>query len=107
MFIVTLRFSTDNGQAGSFMESHKAWIDRGVQDGVFLLVGSLKPNLGGAILAHNLSLTDLQHRVDEDPFVEHGVVRAEILEIAPSKLDQRLQFLLSEGVGVTSVGSTT
>jgi hypothetical protein len=27
-----------------------------IDDGIFLLVGSLRPNLGGAILAHNTSL---------------------------------------------------
>jgi hypothetical protein len=31
-------------------------------DGVFLLVGSLQPNLGGGIMAHNTALSDLQNR---------------------------------------------
>jgi hypothetical protein len=54
----------------------------------------LKPNLGGAILAHAATAADLQRRVENDPFVENGVVSAEILEIAPSKADPRLAFLL-------------
>ncbi|MVW61340.1 hypothetical protein GPY61_15530 [Massilia sp. NEAU-DD11] len=37
---------------------------------------------------------DLQARVDADPFVVHGVVQAEILEIKPGKADPRLEFLL-------------
>jgi uncharacterized protein YciI len=76
------------------MEAHNAWIERGMQDGVFVVVGSLKPNLGGAIVAHAASAADLQRRVDIDPFVENGVVRGEILEISPSKADPRLAFLL-------------
>lgn len=95
MFIVLLRFSTNNDRAGSLMEAHKAWIEQGVRDGVFALVGSLKPNLGGVILAHGVSLTDLQRRVEVDPFVEHGVVSPEILEVGPSKLDERLRFLMA------------
>ena len=95
MFIVLLKFSDNKGQAGQFMEGHKEWIKRGFDDGVFLLVGSLQPNLGGGIVSHNTSLPDLQTRVDDDPFVTENVVRAEILEITPSKADERLKFLLS------------
>ena len=70
------------------------WIQRGFDDGVFLLVGSLQPNLGGGIMAHNTSLSDLQSRVNGDPFVVENVVSAEILEITPAKADERLSFML-------------
>lgn len=94
MFIVLLKFSANKSQAGQFMEGHKTWIKRGFDDGVFVLVGSLQPNQGGAVLAHNTSLSDLQARVNDDPFVAQNVVSAEILEITPSKTDDRLKFLL-------------
>lgn len=94
MFIVLLKFSDNKGNARQFMEGHNEWIKRGFDDGVFLLVGSLQPNLGGGIAAHNTSLSDLQSRVDTDPFVVEKVVKAEILEITPSKADTRLNFLL-------------
>ena len=94
MFIVLLEFSDDKGKAGQFMEGHKEWIKRGFDDGVFLLAGSLQPNLGGGIVAHDTSLSDLQSRVNTDPFVAEKVVKAEILEITPSKADARLNFLL-------------
>lgn len=94
MFIVLLKLSGNRGQASQFMEGHKEWIKRGFDDGVFLLVGSLQPNLGGGIVAHNTTLSDLQRRVNDDPFVAENVVSAEILEIAPSRTDERLNFLL-------------
>ena len=94
MFIVLLRFSSNKALAPQFMEGHNAWIQRGLADGIFLVVGSLQPKAGGAILAHGTSLCDLQARVDADPLVEHNVVRAEILEISPARADERLSFLL-------------
>ena len=94
MFIVLLKFSSNKGHAGQFMEGHKEWLKRGFDDGVFLLAGSVQPNLGGGIVAHNTSLTDLQSRVNEDPFVAENVVSAEILEITPSRADDRLKFML-------------
>jgi len=94
MFIVLLKFSSNKGQASQFMDGHNEWIKRGFDDGVFLLVGSLQPNFGGGIVAHNTSLADLQSRVNDDPFVAENVVSAEILEITPAKTDERLKFLL-------------
>jgi len=94
MFIVTLKISDNKGKAGQFMDGHKAWIKRGFDDGIFLLVGSLQPNLGGGIVAHNTSLSELQTRVHDDPFVAENVVSAEILELAPARVDQRLEFLV-------------
>lgn len=94
MFVVLLKFSDNRSQASQFMEGHNTWIKRGFDDGVFVLVGSLQPRLGGAIIAHNTSLQALQHRVSDDPFVTENVVSAEILEITPGKTDPRLDFLL-------------
>ncbi len=94
MFIVLLKFSENKGQASQFMEGHNEWIKRGFDEGIFLLAGSLQPNSGGGVVAHNISLADLQHRVNDDPFVAENVVSAEILEITPSKADERLTFLL-------------
>jgi uncharacterized protein YciI len=94
MFIVLLKFSTNKDQVSQFMDGHREWLKRGFDDGVFLLAGSLQPNLGGGILAHNTSLPDLQNRVNDDPFVAENVVSAEIIEITPSKADGRLAFLL-------------
>lgn len=94
MYIVLLRFSDNKAQAGQFMDGHNQWIARGFDDGVFLLVGGLQPNPGGAIVAHNTSRAELEQRVNDDPFVAENVVKAEILEINPAKSDPRLEFLL-------------
>lgn len=94
MFIVFLKFSDNKANAGEFMQGHNDWIKRGFDDGVFLLVGSLQPKLGGGIFAHNTVLSDLQDRVNADPFVVENVVKAEIMEFTPAKADPRLSFLL-------------
>ena len=94
MFIVLLKFSDNKSQAGQFMQGHNEWITHGFEDGILLLVGSLQPDKGGAMLAHNISLPDLQNRVNSDPFVAENVVRAEILQITPAKTDDRFKFLI-------------
>jgi uncharacterized protein YciI len=95
MFLVLLKFGGDKAQAAQHMKDHNEWIQRGFDAGVFLLVGMLPGGSGGAILAHNTTSPELQSRVDADPFVAHGVVNAEIVEITPAKVDTRLNFLVS------------
>lgn len=95
MFIVLLKFSDNKSEASQWMDGHNQWIKRGFEDDVFLVVGSLQPKLGGGIIAHNTSLSKLQSRVEQDPFVKEQVVNAEILEITPAKAVDQLNFLLS------------
>ena len=95
MFVVLLKFSEHKAKAKSLMQDHMVWLQQGFDDGVFLLSGSIKPGLGGAILATGQSRDQLELRVDQDPFVIAKVVDAEILEIDASKTNDQLAFLSS------------
>jgi uncharacterized protein YciI len=92
IYRTSLKLSDNKGKAGQFMEGHKEWIERDFDDGVFLLAGSLQPNLGDGIVAHYTSLPDLQSRVKTEPFVAEKVVKVEILEITPSIADARVNL---------------
>lgn len=93
MYVVLLRFSSNKAHAPDHMAGHEEWIRAGFDEGVFHLVGSIQPGLGGAVLASGVGLKDLRDRVDADPFVVHDVVTAEIIEIAPNMTDPRLALL--------------
>lgn len=96
MFVVLLKFTHNGDQAAArHREGHNVWLKHGFDAGVFLLAGSMKPGVGGAIIAHNTSLSDLRARLQQDPFVAAGVVSPEIIEITPARLDPRLGFLLA------------
>lgn len=96
MYIIFLRFSENKARAKHFMAAHREWISKGMADGVFLLVGSLKDGQGGAIFARGEARTALDVRVSGDPFVQEGIVFAEVHEIEPGKVDPRLQFLTQD-----------
>lgn len=93
MFVILLRFSANKSEAPRLMDGHNAWLRRGFEDGAFVLAGSLKPEVGGAILAHGLARDALMARLEQDPFVAEDVVRVELHEIAPGRTDERLAFL--------------
>lgn len=93
MFVVLLKFTGDKSRVSQLLDGHKRWIERGFADGVFTLVGSLQSGAGGAVLVHGISRSDLEAMLNEDPFVVENVVISEILEINPSRVDERLAFL--------------
>ncbi|MEQ9346930.1 MAG: hypothetical protein RIG26_10855 [Thalassospira sp.] len=95
MFTVLLKFAQNRAKAPDFMEGHKAWIKQGFDDGVFLMVGSLQSNMGGAILANGMTRDALETFGNADPFVVEGIVDAEILEITPARVDPQLEFLMA------------
>lgn len=76
------------------MAAHNEWIQRGFDDAVFLATGSIERGLGGVVLAHGTTRTELEERVQRDPFVAYGVVTPEILEVSPSRAAPALSFLL-------------
>ena len=92
MFVVMLKFA-DRSKAPVLMDGHNAWLRDGFDAGVFLLAGGVRPQEGGAVIAHGVSRDELVERVGNDPFVAEGVVEAEIIEIAPGYVDDRLAFL--------------
>ena len=85
MFVILLRFA-DKSKAKEHMQGHNEWIDQGIKDSTFLVAGSLQPNLGGAIISVGSDKAEIETRVNQDPFVQHGVVNAEILEITPNRV---------------------
>lgn len=95
MFVVLLKFSANRDHAGQLMAGHRDCLQQGFDDGVFLLAGSLQSGLGGSILAQGTCREALQERINKDPFVAEYIVTCELLEMRPSKADERLTFLLN------------
>lgn len=93
MFVILLTFAERRDQAPLHMAAHNDWLQRGFDDGVFIMSGSLKPGLGGCVMALATTRDEIEARVASDPFVAEGVVSAQVFEIAPGRTDARLAFL--------------
>lgn len=96
MYFILLTFAAQKDRLAEFLEGHKAWLQQGFEDGVFLAAGSMTDGEGGAILAVGEDEEALAARVERDPFVAGGVVEPEIIGVAPTMMDPRLDFLRSD-----------
>lgn len=95
MHIIFLKFGPHRSQAKHWMAEHVRWIQQGIDDGVFLMAGSLDDAQGGVVLAANAGREEIALRIAQDPFVVHGVVTAEVHAVTPSRLAQGLASLLA------------
>ncbi len=93
MHVVLLKLTGNKALAAEWMESHKAWLQQGFDDGVFLASGNLQGQPGGGILADGVDVGILQRRLAQDPFVVHGVVTTEVIGIGLTRTDPRLSFM--------------
>ncbi|SDZ37196.1 hypothetical protein SAMN05444004_1123 [Jannaschia faecimaris] len=93
MYIITMTLTEQKSKAPDFMAAHNDWIASGFEDGVFLLVGSLKPQPGGVLLTASIDRALLELRVTDDPFVREGIVVPHIQEFSLGQTDTRLSFL--------------
>ena len=98
MFVVSLKLTGSREQAAAHLAAHKAWLQAGFDDGVFLAAGNLLGQPGGGILVHGLDEAALRARLAQDPFVANQLVEVELAGFTPAKTDARLDFLLPESV---------
>ncbi|PKF80773.1 hypothetical protein CW749_05390 [Vibrio sp. vnigr-6D03] len=93
MFVVSMAMTGQMDKAKAHMAGHNAWVKQGVDDGVFVLVGNLKPGPGGCLFAVNVDREALDARIATDPFVSEGIVAVEVTETVIHTADKNLQFL--------------
>jgi uncharacterized protein YciI len=93
MFIILLTYTKPLDEVDRHLAAHKAWVRQGFEEGVFILSGGQRPRTGGALLALGDNRSAIQSRVDHDPFVQAGVATAVVIEVVPSTLDDRLDWL--------------
>jgi uncharacterized protein YciI len=93
LHLVLLEFA-DRSRAPEHMDGHNRWIDDGFADGVFVLTGTM-PGRGGTVWIRGLDTAEVQERLGQDPFVEHGVVSPQIIEVEPSRVDPALDSVFA------------
>ena len=93
LFVIVIRYKVPLAQIDSALADHRGWLDKGFNDGVFILAGPQNPRTGGVIMACNITRKDLLTRLAEDPFNRLGLSDFEIIETVVRKTDPRLEFL--------------
>jgi uncharacterized protein YciI len=95
MFIVLVQYMQPLATIEAHLAEHRAFLDRHYAAGHFLASGPQVPRTGGAILARNLTRTELEAVLTEDPFHREQIATYQIVEFSPNKFAEGAEQLLS------------
>lgn len=88
-----LSYQVPLDQIDAALDGHAVWLQRQYEAGVFLASGRQVPRVGGVILAAGLDRHDLERRLAEDPFHQHGLAEYTVTEFAPTRTIDGLDVL--------------
>ncbi|RST50021.1 YciI family protein [Variovorax sp. MHTC-1] len=84
MFVVTLTYIRPLEELDALMSDHVSWLKTHYASGLFIASGRQVPRKGGVILARSGDRMELEAILKDDPFVQTGCARVEVVEFKPS-----------------------
>jgi uncharacterized protein YciI len=81
--VITLAYTASLDEVDRHMPAHVAWLEKGFDEGVFLLAGRQVPRVGGVILCRG-HRDEVEAVAATDPFVTEGVASVTVTEVATS-----------------------
>jgi uncharacterized protein YciI len=85
LFVIDLTYVVDLDQIDAQIPDHVRYLDRGYEDGVFVMSGRKHPRTGGVILAQDVSREAIIARAQQDPFIEMGLASMTVTEFHPNR----------------------
>jgi len=98
MFIVLLNYTAPAEEIENHRVAHREWVDARFNEGVFIASGRLTSSTGGVILAHGISIENLEALMATDPFTVNNLIRVEILDVDLRRTTRSLAFLKEDSV---------
>ena len=95
MFIVSVTYQQPLEVVDSHLPAHIDFLDGFFAKGIFIASGRKVPRTGGVILAHGVTLPELEAIIEQDPFKANGVADYEITEFAPNRTAPDFTALLN------------
>ena len=91
MFVIELIYNVDLAQIDAHMAAHVRFLKKYYTAGNFLVSGRKIPRDGGIILAVGESRAEIERIAAEDPFCQHGLAEARIIEFNVSQKADDIQ----------------
>lgn len=80
MFILISTYLKPPADVDAVRPAHRAFLQQHYDRGAFLVSGPQVPRTGGVIVAAGNDRRQIEALMSEDPFVQHGMARYDIVE---------------------------
>lgn len=89
MFIISLSYKKEISEVEKFIPSHIKFLEKYYNENKFIFSGRKNPRTGGVILVRNVDKETLQEIIKEDPFFLNDIADYDIIEVIPTKYDEK------------------
>ncbi|MFL9871939.1 YciI family protein [Paraburkholderia megapolitana] len=83
MYLIVSQYVVEPTEVDPHRKSHAEWVTKYISDGTFIAAGPRESKTGGVIVAKGIEQSALNAIVAEDSFVEHKLVKIEIISFDP------------------------
>lgn len=84
MCILLLTYVKPLEMIDRYLEEHRAFLQKYMADGRFIVAGRRVPRTGGIILANGFTAETIREVIAEDPFHREGLAEYEIIPFQPT-----------------------
>ena len=95
-FIVEINYTVPSEQLGDKVNLHRAYLQKGYDQGWLLCSGPRNPRTGGIVVARAPALEDLQNFFLQDPYHLMGLATYNFIEFQPVKFNPLLEGWVNE-----------
>lgn len=94
MFIVILKYVKPLEEIDKYMESHIKFLDKYYSKKKLVFSGKKNPRTGGVIVSNAATKAEIDEIIKEDPFYIHLLAEYEIIEMIPTKWDEKFSSFI-------------
>lgn len=98
MFIITLTYKAPIEEVDKYLIEHRAFLDTGYQQNIFIASGPKQPRTGGIILSQLKNRIELEAFIKNDPFFINHIADVEITEFSPVKFHPAFEPFVEEKI---------
>lgn len=82
MYFLNFSFTKTPAEAALVSPLHGAWVNKYLNEGIFLMAGGKTSGLGGLIAVKSIDKSQLRTLLAEDPYLQQDIGEYQIIEIA-------------------------
>ncbi len=95
MIVIELTYKKPLEEVDKYLESHRDFLEKYYNEGVFIVSGAKQPRDGGVILA-KATKAEGEKIICEDPFYHYDIATYHIIEFHASKYSDSFKQVLDE-----------
>lgn len=93
LYIAVLTYTAPLEEVERYLPAHMEWLEKGYAEGAFIASGRRVPRTGGIIVAKGTHLSEVESRLQQDPFQVHSVASVDVYPFVVSKHVEALKGL--------------